>query len=139
MDKKRVLFLCTHNSCRSQMAEGLLNAMYGSKYKAYSAGIQATKVNPYAVEVMKEIGIDLSKHYSKNIEDFRGEEFDFVVTVCDNAKESCPFFPGEKVVHKSFEDPADFKGDIEKTLEVFKKVRDEIKNWIQITFGEGNA
>ncbi len=81
MDKKKVLFLCTYNSCRSQIAEGLLNTIYGSKYEAYSAGIEPSEVNSYAFEVMKEIGIDLSKHYSKSIKDFHGEEFDIVVTV----------------------------------------------------------
>ncbi|KYK21088.1 ArsC family transcriptional regulator [Thermoplasmatales archaeon SG8-52-4] len=130
MDKKKVLFLCTNNSCRSQIAEGLLNSIYRDRFKAYSAGINPTKVNPYAVEVMKEIGIDLSKQYSKNIEEFKGKNFDFVVTVCDNAKEACPFFPGEKIIHKSFEDPASFYGNIEDILDIFRKTRDNIKTWI---------
>ena len=128
--KKTVLFLCTNNSARSQMAEGLINSLFKTKYTAYSAGIKPSTVNPYAIEVMKEIGIDLSKHYSKNINDFQGQEFDFVVTVCDNAKETCPFFPGKKVIHKSFKDPAAFQGSIKETLEKFRKIRDEIKNWI---------
>jgi arsenate reductase len=118
------------------MAESLLNTIYKDKYKAYSAGIQPTKLNPYAVEVMKEIGIDLSKHYSKNIYEFKDAKFDYVVTVCDNAKEACPFFPGKKVIHKSFEDPASFEGSIENILTKFRKTRDEIKNWIQEEFGE---
>ena len=130
MVKKKVLFLCTYNSCRSQMAEGLLNTLNGSKYKAYSAGIKPTKVNSYAIEVMKEIGIDLSKYYSKSIKDFRDQEFDFVVTVCDKAKEVCPFFPGKKILHKNFEDPADFNGSVEEILDKFRKVRDDIKTWI---------
>ena len=130
MVKKKVLFLCTYNSCRSQMAEGLLNTLNGSKYKAYSAGIKPTKVNSYAVEVMKEIGIDLSKYYSKSIEDFRDQEFDFVVTVCDKAREFCPFFPGKKIFHKNFKDPADFNGSAEEILDKFRKVRDDIKTWI---------
>ena len=128
--KKTVLFICTHNSCRSQIAEGFLNTMYIDRYQAFSAGIEKTIVNPYAIEVMKEIGIDLSKHYSKTIEIFKDKNFDFVVTVCDNARESCPFFPGKTVVHKSFNDPASFKGNIEDTLIKFRKTRDEIKNWI---------
>ena len=132
--KRKVLFLCTHNSARSQMAEGLLNTIYGSRYEAYSAGIQPSKVNPYAVEVMKELGIDISNSRSKSIEEFRDANFDYVVTVCDNAKEACPFFPGKKILHESFEDPAEFEGNIEETLAVFRKVRDEIKNWIQETF-----
>lgn len=130
MVKKKVLFLCTYNSCRSQMAEGLLNTLNGSKYKAYSAGIKPTKVNSYAIEVMKEIGIDLSKYYSKSIKDFRDQEFDFVVTVCDKAKEVCPFFPGKKILHKNFDDPADFNGSVEEIFDKFRKVRDDIKTWI---------
>jgi arsenate reductase len=128
--KKKVLFICTYNSARSQMAEGLLNTLYGDKYKAFSAGIKKTSVNPYAFEVMKEIGVDLSKHYSKNIDEFQFITFDYVVTVCDNTKESCPFFPGKKILHRNFEDPANFNGEIEETLVVFRKVRDEIKVWI---------
>jgi arsenate reductase len=134
MDKEKVLFLCTNNSCRSQIAEGLINSILGTKYIAFSAGVNPTKVNSYAIEVMKEIGIDLSKQYSKSIDDFKGEKFDFVVTVCDNAKETCPFFPGKKIIHKSFEDPAKFNGDIVDTLEIFRKTRDEIKAWIVDTF-----
>ena len=134
MKKKKVLFLCTHNSCRSQMAEGLLNSIYGTRFIAYSAGIKPTNVNPYAIEVMKEIGIDISKHYSKSIEDFKDSNFNFVVTVCDNAKETCPFFPGKKILHKSFEDPAKINGSIEEILNLFRKIRDEIKTWIVDTF-----
>jgi arsenate reductase len=134
MDKKKVLFLCTNNSCRSQIAEGLLNSILGTKYIAFSAGLSPKKVNPYAIEVMKEIGIDLSKQYSKSIEVFKDDNFDYVVTVCDNAKEACPFFPGKKVIHKSFEDPAKFNGNIVDTLETFRKTRDEIKAWIVDTF-----
>jgi arsenate reductase len=134
--KKRVLFICSHNSCRSQIAEGLLNALYGNSYVAYSAGIITTNVNPYAVEVMKEIGIDLSKHYSKSIEEFKDEKFDVVVTVCDSAKEACPFFPGKKIIHKSFKDPANFSGSLNETLRRFRSTRDHIKIWIQETFGE---
>lgn len=135
----RVLFLCTHNSCRSQMAEGLLNAIYGSSYEGFSAGVESTKVNPYAVEVMKEIGIDLSKHYSKKIDEFFEEEFDYVITVCDNAKEVCPLFPGKQVMHKNFEDPANYNGNIEETLIFFRKIRDEIRDWLTKTFGDSNA
>lgn len=136
MKQQTVLFLCTHNSARSQMAEGLLNTLFKSKYKAFSAGIAPKEVNPYAIEVMKELGIDISDHKSKSIEEFRDMTFDYVVTVCDNAKESCPFFPGKKVIHKSFNDPAIFNGNIEDTLDVFRKVRDDIKIWIITTFGK---
>lgn len=134
--KQKVLFICTHNSARSQMAEALLRTLYGNYYEAYSAGIEPASVNPYAVEVMKELGINLSTHRSKSIEEFQEMIFDIVVTVCDNAKEACPFFPGNKILHESFKDPAEFEGNIEETLVVFRRVRDEIKDWIKKTFGQ---
>ena len=117
------------------MAEGLLQHLFGDKYEVYSAGVYPTRVNPYAIKVMAEMGIDISGQRSKSIEEFRGREFDLVVTVCDGAKENCPFFPGKKVVHKSFEDPALAKGTEEEILKVFRKVRDEIKDWIVSYFG----
>ena len=135
--KKKVLFICTHNSARSQMAEGILRTLYGDRYEAYSAGTQPTKVNPYAIKVMSEIGIDISNHRSKSAEEFRGKEFDYVVTVCDNAKEACPFFPGGKTyLHKGFKDPSEFKGNENEIVAEFRRVRDEIKRWIEETFGE---
>jgi len=134
--KQKVLFLCKNNSARSQMAEGFLRTYYHDKYEAFSAGVNKTSVNAYAFEVMKEIGIDLPKHYSKNIDEFQGIDFDYVATVCDEIKEMCPFFPGKKVLHKSFQDPASFNGDVEQTLAVFRKVRDELKVWIIKTFDE---
>lgn len=134
--KKRVLFICTHNSARSQMAEGLLKALYGDRYEVYSAGTYPTVVNPYAIKVMSEIGIDISEYKSKSIEDFIGMNIDYVVTVCDRAKETCPYFPGaKKYLHQSFEDPASYEGDEEEKLNKFRKVRDEIKEWIIKTFG----
>ena len=135
MKKQTVLFLCTHNSARSQMAEGLLNTLFKSKYQAFSAGITPNQVNPYAIEVMKELGIDISDNRSKSIEEFHDMTFDYVVTVCDNTKESCPFFPGKKILHKGFEDPAKFNGEIKEILSVFRKVRDKIKQWIVENFG----
>lgn len=132
--KKTVLFICTHNSSRSQMAEGLLKSLYGDRYEVYSAGIKPTKVNPYVVKAMGEIGIDISKQRSKSIEEFRGKNFDYVVTVCDHAKEMCPFFLGDEILHKSFEDPSVFKGNENKILEDVIRVRDEIKHWILKTF-----
>lgn len=134
--KEKVLFVCTHNSCRSQMAEGFLRYLYGDYYESYSAGLEVTEVNPYAIRVMMEVGIDISKHRSKSIEEFRGMVFDYVVTVCDSAREKCPFFPGKKIIHKSFEDPAEFIGEEEEKLNVFRRVRDEIKDWIIETFGK---
>jgi arsenate reductase len=136
--KQKVLFICTHNSARSQMAEALLRTLYGNYYEAFSAGIEPSSINPYAVEVMKELGIDLSTHRSKSIEEFQGMIFDIVVTVCDNAKGACPFFPGKKVIHKGFDDPAILNGPIEDTLDVFRRVRDEIKDWIKKTFWQVN-
>ena len=132
--KNSVLFLCTHNSARSQMAEALLNTLNGDKYEAYSAGIMATRINPYVVKAMAEIGIDISKNRSKSIEEFRGKNFNYVVTVCDNAKEACPFFPGEKIIHKSFDDPSQVKGSEEEIMKQTRRVRDEIKEWLKTTF-----
>lgn len=146
-EKKKILFLCTHNSARSQMAEGLLRAIYGDRYEAYSAGIKATTVNPHAVQVMKEIGVDISSQYSKTPKEFQDTIFDIAVTVCDRAKVSCPIcstnlgipteFPRAKeVIHKSFEDPAAAMGSEEEKLKIFRQVRDEIKDWISQTFGK---
>jgi arsenate reductase len=132
--KKKILFLCTQNSARSQIAEGIINFFYQKKYEAFSAGIYPSTVNPYAIEVMKEIGVDLSKHYSKSIEEFKNNHFDYVVTVCNNAKETCPFFPGKKIIHKNFEDPAIMHGSIEEILDRFRKIRDDIKIWINEYF-----
>jgi arsenate reductase len=144
--KKKNLFLCTHNSSRSQMAEGLLRAMYGNRYEAYSAGVVATSVDPRAVRVMLEIGIDISAQRSKSSQEFLGTIFDLAVTVCDRAKETCPICSTQlerpsnnprarEVIHKSFADPAASAGSEEEQLEAFRQVRDEIKEWITQTFG----
>jgi arsenate reductase len=132
---QKVLFICTHNSARSQMAEGLLRTLYGNRYEAYSAGVEPLSVNPYAVEVMKELGIDLSTHRSKSIEEFQGMMFDYVVTVCNHAKETCPFFPGKRILHKEFDNPSSFDGSVEEILVMFRRIRDEIKDWIINVFG----
>jgi arsenate reductase len=133
---KRVLILCTGNSARSQMAEGLLLREGGSAFDVYSAGVNPTAVRPEAVEVMREIGIDISGHCSKSVEEFAGQQFDFVITVCDNAKETCPVFtngPGKaQRIHQSFEDPpAPAAADEATTLAVFRRVRDEIQEWMK--------
>jgi arsenate reductase len=112
------------------MAEGLLNTLYGDDYLAYSAGMEPSKVNPYVVKVMAEIGIDISKNRSKSINEFQGKNFDYVITVCDHAKETCPFYPGKKILHASFTDPSQFKGSDKEILEKVRQVRDEIKNWL---------
>ncbi len=135
-EKLRVLFICTHNSARSQMAEGLLNNLFGDRYQAFSAGTEPSAVNPLAVMVMKEIGIDISHHRSKSIKEFEGEEFDYVITVCDRAKEECPYFSGGKrYVHESFPDPSHYRGSEEEKIEFFRHVRDQIKGWIEDIFG----
>ncbi len=138
--KQRVLFICTHNSARSQMAEGFLNAYYGDRYEGFSAGIEPKKINEYAIEVMREVGIDISSHTSKSVERFRGVHLDYVVTVCDNAREVCPFFPGNKILHKNFEDPSGFRGTRSEILDNTRSVRNKIRDWIRTTFGkaEGN-
>ena len=136
MEKTRVLFICTHNSARSQMAEGLMNGLYGDRFLAFSAGTEATTVRPEAIKVMAEIGIDISSHRSKSIDEFMDQRFDHVVMVCDNAARDCPFFPGGRdTIHHAFEDPAACGGSEDEVLECFRRVRDEIKAWIEETFG----
>jgi arsenate reductase len=125
--KTRVLFLCTHNSARSQMAEGLLRHLAGDHFEVYSAGTEATRVRPEAISVMAELGTDISGQESKTLERYLGEPFECVVTVCDDAKEACPVFPGAKEqLHWSFEDPSRAEGGGEERLAVFRRVRDEI-------------
>ena len=134
-DKKKVLFICTHNSARSQMAEGFMNALLGDHYEAWSAGTDPSVVNPTAVKVMAEVGIDLSVHHSKGIEGFLAREWDYVVTVCDNANEACPLFPGGRErIHKGFRDPGRIDGSDAEKLILFRQVRDQIKEWIKATF-----
>lgn len=131
-DKKRVLILCTGNSARSQMAEGLLRHDGGGKFEVESAGVISSFVRPQAIKAMKEIGIDISGHRSKSVDEFAGQDFDFVITVCDNAKESCPVFPGKvQRIHWSFDDPAEAEGSEEEKLAVFRRVRDEIHEHLQ--------
>jgi len=126
-EERRVLILCTGNSARSQMAEGLLRARGGGRFEVYSAGTRPTRVREEAVEVMREAGLDMGAHRSKSVEEFEGREFDYVITVCDNARETCPVFPGRtERVHWSFDDPAASEGTREERLAVFRRVRDEI-------------
>lgn len=125
--KPKILFLCTGNSCRSQMAEGFLRHLAGKRFEAASAGTHPSVLNPGAVLAMQEIGADISGHRSKNVAEFLGEQFDYVITVCDRAKESCPVFPGAKAtLHWSFDDPAETTGSEEDRRRVFRRVRDEI-------------
>jgi arsenate reductase len=120
------------------MAEAFLNALCRDKYEAKSAGITPTQINPYVAKVMAEIGIDLSTHRAKSILEFQGKTFNYVVTVCDSARENCPFFPGEIEIDKSFPDPSAFTGTDEEIMRKVRVVRDEIKNWLESTFCKGN-
>ncbi len=129
--RKSILFLCTGNSCRSQMAEGLLRHMYSDRFEAYSAGVDPTDVNPLAVRVMEEIGIDISGQQSKSLESLGDMTFDYVITLCDNARRTCPLFPGShQLLHWSIEDPAAAKGTEAQRLPVFRNIRDRIKQRI---------
>ena len=132
MAKTRVLFLCTHNSARSQMAEGLLRYLAGDRFEAMSAGTEATLVRPEATAAMAELGVDISGQESKTLERYLDEPFDYVVTVCDAANEACPVFPGAKRrLHWSFRDPSQARGDEEERLAVYREVRDEIRARIE--------
>ena len=129
---KKVLVLCTGNSCRSQIAEAYLRYFAGEKAAIYSAGVETHGVNPRAISTMKEDGIDISQHTSNNIDEYINIDFDFVITVCDNAKERCPFFPTKaKKFHQNFPDPAKATGTEEAILEQFREVRQMIKNYSQ--------
>ena len=129
--KQRVLILCTGNSARSQMAEGLLRHDAGDRFEISSAGTNPSKVRPEAVSVMRELGIDISGHRSKSVDEFTGQPFDYVLTVCDHAKESCPIFPGKAVmIHQSFEDPAAMQGSEEARLAAFRQVRDQLRRYL---------
>ncbi len=137
IDKKRVLILCTGNSARSQMAEGLLRHgdCGGAMFEVESAGVEPSHVRSQAIEVMREIGIDISAHRSKSVDEFAGQDFDYVITVCDNANERCPVFPGNaKRIHWSFDDPAAAEGDEAARLAVFRRVRDEIRERLREFF-----
>jgi arsenate reductase (thioredoxin) len=129
---KKKLILCTGNSCRSQIAEGYLKLFSGNKAEIYSAGVETHGVNPLAIATMKEDGIDISHHTSNNIEEYRNIDFDFAITVCDNARERCPFFPSNaKKFHYNFPDPAKVKGSEEEILEEFRAVRQMIKEYCE--------
>jgi arsenate reductase (thioredoxin) len=133
--KKRVLFLCTGNSCRSQMAEGLGKSLWNQKIEWYSAGIEKHGLNPLAVKAMEEIGIDISHHHSKTLDDLKEISFDLVITVCSNANQTCPIFPGNtKTIHKGFDDPPLLARDCsteEEAIIHYRRVRDQIKSFIE--------
>jgi arsenate reductase len=130
--KKKVLFLCTGNSCRSQMAEGWLRRLGGDQFDVVSAGTHPVGLNPYAVTAMQEVGVDISNHVSERVDPYIDQQFDYVITVCDRAQENCPIFPGaSKMLHWGFEDPAKAKGTYEQQMVVFRKIRDEIAERIR--------
>ena len=129
--RARVLFLCTHNSARSQMAEGLLRNLAGDRFEVMSAGTEATHVRPLAIRAMEEVGVDISAQESETLARYLREPFDHVITVCDEANEACPFFPGaSERLHWSFPDPSKAEGTDEERLQVFRRVRDEIEDRI---------
>jgi arsenate reductase (thioredoxin) len=138
-ERKRVLILCTGNSARSQMAEGLLRHLAGDRFEVASAGVSPTQVRPEAITAMREIGIDISRHHSKSVDGFTGQNFGYVITVCDNANEQCPVFPANtKRIHWSFEDPAAVDGDEQTRLTVFRRVRDEILHRLRLFIDVAN-
>lgn len=131
MKKERVLILCTGNSARSQMAEGLLRHDAGERFEVESAGTKPSIVRPEAIAVMRELGMDISGHRSKSVQEFDGQRFDYVITVCDSARESCPvFFGAAKKLHHDFEDPAALTGSEQERLAVFRRVRDELRSYL---------
>lgn len=139
----RVLILCTGNSCRSQMSEGWLRHFADGKIEVFSAGTRPSFVHPIAIQVMKEAGVDLSTHRSKSVNEFVGAEFDYVLTVCDNAREECPYLPGAHVkIHKPFDDPSFFEGNEHERLNEFRRVRDiirdEMKGFAETLTAAGN-
>jgi arsenate reductase len=136
-NKKSILVLCTGNSARSQMAEGILRDVFGNDYEIFSAGTKPSIVRPEAITVMAEIGIDISQHRSKSVDEFAVSEIDYVLTVCDNAKENCPYFPARtRTIHHSFDDPAEVEGDEKTRMSAFRKVRDEIDAYARKEFSE---
>jgi arsenate reductase len=139
-DKKKILFLCTHNAARSQMAEGIVNALYGDRYEAFSAGNWPTQVHPCAIAVMAEVDIDISAHRAKSLDEFDGQTFDYVVTLCADAQESGPIFPGGgKYVHHAFVNPGSVPAPDNDRCASGRHVRDQIKEWLEETFGEKSS
>lgn len=127
---KRILVLCTGNSCRSQMAEGWLRNYLGSEVEIYSAGVETHGVNPYAIRVMAEVGVDISTHTSNNVEEYRGIDFDYFITICDSAQKRCPWFPPNAIhIHHPFPDPADATGTEEEITATYRRVRDMIRDY----------
>ena len=140
MQRKKVLFICTHNSARSQLAEALLRKYYDDLYEAFSAGTVATIVKPEVITVLEELGIDTSPLRSKTLDSFKKMKFDVVVTVCDNARETCPFYPySTTYIHQAFFDPSNVTDSKERRVDAFRKSRDDIKAWIDKVLGSGEV
>lgn len=135
-NRAKVLFICTHNAARSQLAEGLMRHMFGDRFEVHSAGVEPLGVHPAVIKVLDEIGVDARGQWSKSIEEYESWDFDLVVTVCSNARRACPFFPGREMVHRPFDDPVITHGPGEDTLAAFRRVRDEIKDWLEEGFGQ---
>ncbi len=134
-ERKKVLILCTGNSARSQMAEGILKHICQNEFEINSAGTNPSLVRPEAIKALAEIGIDISGNRSKSVDEFSDQEIDFVLTVCDNAKENCPYFPAKtRLIHHAFEDPAEVSGEAETRLSAFRKTRDEIREFFENDF-----
>ncbi len=132
--KQKILFLCTHNAARSQMAEGIINAWHADRYEAQSAGNEPTEVHSCAIEVMAELGIDISSHRAKSLDEFDEMTFDYVVTLCADAQENCPIFPGgEEYLHHAFDDPVPDAGEGTPCAS-FRRVRDRLREWLDLTF-----
>ena len=135
-NKRTILFICIGNASRSQMAEGYVNAKMGDRYQASSAGLNPERVSRKAIAVMNEIGIDISEHRSKSVEEFYGKEFDYVVTLCDEAEDECPhFLNGKDYIHKGFPDHCKARGTDDELLIVYRKTRDDLLKWIDNIFG----
>lgn len=132
--KKKVLFVCRHNAARSQMAEAILRMRKGDRYEAYSAGTEPSTVHPMTIMVLREMGIDCSGCRAKSMNKFADINFDLVVTLCDQARESCPYVPGAAVMHRDFDNPVDATGLDEEVIKVFRNVREEISKWIEKEF-----
>ncbi|MCX6651664.1 MAG: arsenate reductase ArsC [Methanomassiliicoccales archaeon] len=136
--KRTILFICIGNASRSQMAEGYVNARMGDMYQASSAGLYPERVSRKAIAVMKDVGIDISEHRSKSVEEFYGKEFDCIVTLCDEAEDECPhFLKGKDYIHKGFKDPCKAKGTDEELMAVYRQTRDDLFKWIDNNFGPG--
>lgn len=134
-----VLFICTHNAARSQMAEGVLRHRYGDRFRVVSAGTKPAQVHPLAVRVMAEIGVDISRQHAKPVDTFTGRPFAYVITVCDQARESCPVFPAARTLHWSLPDPSSAPGETTARLAMFRAVRDELTRRITATFGHASS